>query len=162
MENARLDALRPPGRLLTVSPGYARLGRRLTDNVAETGGDIMGRYSIAEAAALLGISERTLYRRIEKGRVKKEREGGRAWVIIEEGDLPRGRQVADGMADLGVFADLLREKDARITELEERGESLAAQLGRAVGRGEELEKQILLLTGPRPSLVERIRRALGI
>lgn len=68
---------------------------------------VMGRYSIPQAAVILGISERTLYRRIKAGDIQVEKEGRRTWVILD----PKAAIAAE---------DALREKveELRLNELE--------------------------------------------
>lgn len=112
------------------------------------------RYSIAEAAALLGVSERTLYRRMKKGGIQVEKEGRRTWVILEEeGELPGGRQMAATVPLEKQIRSLRRELREERRRHEKEKAAMALEYG-------ELRGKVALLTAPggQPSWVERIRR----
>ena len=60
------------------------------------------RYSIVEAAALLGISERTLYRCIKRGVIQVEKEGEMKSLLGREVECEqRGREEKEHIGFLG-------------------------------------------------------------
>lgn len=85
--------------------------------------------TLTQACQTLGISQRTLYRRIDKGEIETKLEDNRRLVLAS---LPDGKpiaDVADTMADTGIAAlkdqndelkQRLKEKDSQIAELTEK------------------------------------------
>src|SRR5919202_5304631 len=128
-----------------------------------------GSLSLQEAAERLGISERTMLRRVKKGVVKAykaETPRGPVWRVILDGNgaVPDSGAVhhdssavpamADALQDaLDLAAQLQRENAAIVS----RNEQLAGQVGFLQAKLQDAERQIALLSAPRddaPSAVE--------
>jgi len=122
--------------------------------------------TVREAARHLGVTEKTIRAKIKRGEIQVTRQepfsGGFRYILeVELGEKPE-KPVGEPVGGPGVeiLVDLLKERDQRIRELQERLEETNRYWGVDRGRLQEVEKQILLLTGPRPALVERIRKAI--
>ena len=120
------------------------------------GAEGASRYSVPQAARILGISERAVRKRIEHGSMRAEREAGR-WVVY----LSTVKQVAEVEASAvepeepapvvdtstGLVEQLLQRLDHR----ERRIEELAGQLGYLQRGVQEKDEQLRLLAAPSSS-----------
>src|SRR5829696_1258600 len=109
------------------------------------------RMAVQEAAGLLGTSVDAVRKRIRRGTLRSEREDGRVYVWVDDGQdshAPPYREVAHGVQD-GVRSVVVEAKDAHIAALEERIGSLEKQLD---VRAEELRRKDHIIAG----LVERV------
>lgn len=100
--------------------------------------------SVKEAAELLGVSEKTIRRRIQRGQLKAEkvaRPGGFSYVVdIDEDTALPGRAAEDSVIHtLPALLEMIQERDAKI-------EQLSHQLGMYMERAGNLEGQMKLLT----------------
>jgi hypothetical protein len=129
-----------------------------------------GSLSLQEAAERLGISERTMLRRVKKGVVKADKADtprGPVWRVILDGSvaIPDSSAVhhdsspvpamADALQDaLDLAAQLQRENAAIVS----RNEQLAGQVGFLQAKLQDAERQIALLSAPKddaPSAAEQ-------
>src|SRR5215203_2770635 len=112
------------------------------------------RVDVQEAAGLLGTSVDAVRKRIRRGTLRSEREDGRVYVWVDDGQdshAPPYREVAHGVQD-GVRSVVVEAKDAHIAALEERIGSLEKQLD---VRAEELRRKdhiVAALTARVPEL----------
>ena len=107
-----------------------------------------GSWTIKEAASLLGVSEKTVRRRIRAGTVEAREVRGKRGVEWRVTGIPRA--TPDGSTDVStiIFSDLLREKDNRIEELNR-------MVGAAQMRINQLENENRLLKAPDTTVVKR-------
>lgn len=120
------------------------------------------RYSVPQAARVLGISERGVRQRIKAGTLAAEREGPR-WIVLllpeergtasgsvpEEAVLPaeeRGSIPPPTASVDSVPADLFREQQARLDRLQHEKEQAMQQAAYFQGQLEELREHVRLLT----------------
>jgi len=102
-----------------------------------------GPWTIRQAAARLGVSEKTIRRYINTGKLEARQEDGqhgRQWVVTalpEQPDITEHTELSTKL-----FADILREKDNRIEELNQ-------QLGAYKLRVGQLENEVKLLEAPK-------------
>lgn len=117
-----------------------------------------GRYSVPQAARIIGISERGVRRRIEAGTLAAERDGTR-WVVLLSPELggtgsgtapPHavpGGTLPPSTAPLdSVPADLYRELEARAARTQHEKEQAQQQAAYFQGQLEELREHVRLLT----------------
>ncbi len=73
----------------------------MSDNRESVAGDAMANkwQTVADACHTLGISQRTLYRRIKKGEIQSKLESGRRLILIDDS------QVTDSVASVADMAD---------------------------------------------------------
>lgn len=130
--------------------------------------------SIREAAAALGVSEKTVRRRVKTGEleaIREEASGGFVWRVyadqvegthvgqvdvqgshvIAHGDGQAGSLDTVGSQTVQALLEVLREKDATIARLQADKEGMAAQLGMFTERTANLSAQLLLLQAPAPA-----------
>ena len=75
------------------------------------------RMTLRQAAAVLGVSESAIRKRVERGTLRSDKgPGGRRYVYLDAG--------ADAMADKGADTSAMGERDALISELRARIEDL--------------------------------------
>jgi hypothetical protein len=101
------------------------------------------RYTVPEAAAMMGISAEAVRNRINRGTLRAEREGGRVFVLLESGqpsDSPRPTD--DRPNDRPELVEVLQ---ARIDDLKE-------QLGSERRANEENRRIIAALTQRIPAI----------
>ena len=92
----------------------------------KAGEDFMKKWlPISEAASKLGISDRALYYRIEKGKVESKIEDGNRFVRVDVSE-----NVSESASETvsEAFQKLFEEKDARIQQLESQVEKLFSLL----------------------------------
>jgi len=119
--------------------------------------------TVGEYAKKYGISEHTVYRKIEKGEIAAEKCQGN-WTILVKDDLSekKDNSVKDNEQDDQLIEQLrdeieyLREKLDQAQEDRQRADTIIMQLTK------QLEKQTLLLEDMRDrSLWKRVKTALG-
>lgn len=73
--------------------------------------------TVTDACQSLAISQRTLYRRIDKGLIESKLDNGKRFVLI---DLPSNKEKADNFDDMANMADmpLIEELKQKIAGLE--------------------------------------------
>lgn len=109
----------------------------------------MERCTIPEAAALLGISPRSVRELIESGRLEGSRLGGRWFVSL--GSVRRAREDSGGDEVLGRILEL-NELSRRVEELERRLEQVeAARAEEAPASAMRPALAPLFRTGPNPA-----------
>jgi gas vesicle protein len=107
---------------------------------------------ISEAASKLGISDRALYYRIEKGKVESKVEAGNRFVRVEISENPSentSEAVSETVAEAfeavsESFQKLIEEKDARIGQLTNQVEHLQKQASQQETHIERLEQLLAL------------------
>ena len=111
--------------------------------------------NIAQAAARLGVSTRTVRRYIKAGKIQAELVSGHFGEEYRILEIPTELCPAESEGethgqtpDQGSGQDLVQAVDI-IRELQERNLALAAQLGAATERIRNLESKIKLLTAPK-------------
>jgi hypothetical protein len=112
---------------------------------------------ISEAASKLGVSDRGLYYRIEKGKVESKVEDGKRFVLI---DASENISEQPSEATSEVFQKLIEEKDARIVELADQLEkvtSLLALSEKNVGVLSEQNQFLLEDNYHKPSFWQRLK-----
>jgi len=120
--------------------------------------------TLAEACQTLGISQRTLYRRIDKGKVESKTENNRRLVLVS---LPDDKPVADNMADSGRLAILqarnealeqdIEKRNRQIAELESDNLSLRSQLIERDRQVTELHQVVAVAQNQAQQLIERLQ-----
>jgi excisionase family DNA binding protein len=115
--------------------------------------------SVATAAAVLGISERAVRKRIAAGRLAAIRDGNR-WLVDLPTELvpepvPRGSSSATFRVPVqrGTTPESLAPLLTELSELRQRNEELAGQVGFWQGRYQEASEQLKLLQAPHESEV---------
>ena len=111
--------------------------------------------TVTDACHTLGVSQRTLYRRIEKGEIQSKLVDGRRLVLVG------GRQVADNLASVADMSDTalleqiqsenshlrdqvnklqeeLKEERERIEQAKERSDTIILQLTRQLEQSQRL------------------------
>lgn len=111
-------------------------------------------YSIKEAVGLLGISDKTVRRRLQNGELEGERvptATGYVWrVYVDQADSQVDDQVDIPPSQTAqALLDMLREKDAAIATLQREKMELAGQLGVFTERVRNLNDRVLLLEAPK-------------
>lgn len=85
--------------------------------------------TVAEACQYLAISQRTLYRRIDKGEIESKVENGRRYVKI---DLPNGKDMADDF-DSEInreLIDTLKKENENLRKQVDQQQAIIMQLSR--------------------------------
>ena len=101
--------------------------------------------TVKEAVGILSMSERTIRRYIAEGKLKSRLENGRRLVYVNQHDNGMSSDIPSD------FALLLKEKDARIQQLEEQIDRLTQLLAMTQKTASELtEQNQLLLYALRP------------
>ena len=111
---------------------------------------------ISEAASKLGISDRALYYRIEKGKVESKIEDGNRFVRVDVSE-----NVSESASETvsEAFQKLFEEKDARIQQLESQVEKLFSLLAISEKNVANLsnQKQLLLEDKRKTSFWQRFK-----
>lgn len=125
-------------------------------------------YSIKEAVALLGISDKTVRRRLHNGELEGERvptATGYVWRVyvdqpVDQVDV---QAAAAPTQTVQALLDVLRDKDATIAALQRDKQELSGQLGVFTERVRNLQDRVLLLEAPKeqPPRASWWRRVLG-
>lgn len=103
------------------------------------------RLTLRQAAAALGVSESAVRKRVERGTLRSDKGAdGKRYVYLPA--------VADTVADEGADPSATSERDALISEMRARIESLEHQLSEANTRDEEQRRVILALTSRIPAI----------
>lgn len=123
--------------------------------------------TLAEACQTLGISQRTLYRRIDKREIESKIENNRRLVKVS---LPDGKPVADNMAEMadsGRLAELqakneslerdIEKRNSRIAELETDNQALRNQLIERDHQVAELHRVVAVAQNQAQQLIERLQ-----
>ncbi len=104
----------------------------------------MDRLSVAQAAAVLGVTQAAVYKRIQRGTVEHDKDGeGRVFVYLDTSDIPSDQSMdgpdmsTDGSMDLSNSAEL-------IAELRAHNESLRQEV--EAWREESRRKDSILMT----------------
>jgi len=109
--------------------------------------------TLAEACQTLGISQRTLYRRIDKDEIESKLEDKRRMVLVS---LPDDKLMADSMADVADtditalkdenedLKQQLQERDSQIDELQAESQNLRELLDEKSSQLHDAEKQAIL------------------
>ena len=105
-------------------------------------------WTIKEAAKALGLSEKTVRRRIRDGTLKAEEIPGKHGLEYRITDLGRTRPL-DKSLDTRENTPLDKALDI-IKAVQEENERLAGQVGFLQALLQELENKVRLLTGPKP------------
>ena len=94
--------------------------------------------TVTEACHTLGISQRTLYRRIEKGELESKLEGNRRLVLVDDS------QEADGVANVADATDtaLLQQVQSEKTHLREQVKALQEELSQTSERHDTIVLQL--------------------
>ena len=104
----------------------------------------MDRLSVAQAAAVLGVTQAAVYKRIQRGTVEHDKDGeGRVFVYLDTSDIPSDQSMdkpdmsTDGSMDLSNSVEL-------IAELRAHNESLRQEV--EAWREESRRKDSILMT----------------
>lgn len=74
-----------------------------------------GWVTIAEAAARLEVSDRTIRRRVRDGELTSRKHKGRVLILLADDTMKRAG--GDGEPDMAALADIVRRQDAEIQYL---------------------------------------------
>ena len=156
-------------------PWARRSEDTMTDQVSDSLSD--SGLSLTDAAAQLGISERTVIRRIKDGSIKGQKIGegrGGIWRVYLDGlsDSPAPAtsdsraSLSDSVSDSQPAApevlrllELLEAERRERAALVQRNEQLAGQLGFVQAKLQDAEERIKLLEGPKDEPAPTPRRA---
>jgi len=83
----------------------------------------------AVACQVNGISERTLRRRINEGKIQSKREGNRLFVLVDTADMEavNSGQGADIQADTAIIEQVKRENELLREQLSEKDKQISQQ-----------------------------------
>jgi excisionase family DNA binding protein len=85
--------------------------------------------SVAEACQRLAISQRTLYRRIDKGEIESKLENGKRYVLI---DVPDDKEKADNFDNMTnrELIDTLQKENENLRKQVDQQQAIIMQLSR--------------------------------
>src|SRR5215203_927122 len=90
----------------------------------------MDRLSVAQAAAVLGVTQAAVYKRIQRGTVEHDKDAeGRVFVYLDTSDIPSDQSMdgpgmsTDGSMDLSNSAELIAELRAHNESLRQEVEA---------------------------------------
>jgi excisionase family DNA binding protein len=101
----------------------------------------------AEAAVRLGVSERTIWRRIKAGKLDTEHTTDGVRVLLTDAVSVNDRQVSDRATD-SPQPELMKALEM-VSELTRRNEQLAGQVGFLQAKMQDQDRQIALLMAPK-------------
>ncbi len=123
----------------------------MTDNLSDRVTDAL---TPAEAAVRLGVSERTVWRRIKAGKLQAEHTTDGVRVLLTHTASVDDRQasvasdtVSDAVTD-SLQPELMKALDM-VSELTRRNEQLAGQVGFLQAKMQDQDRQIALLMAPK-------------
>ncbi|MBI4301596.1 MAG: helix-turn-helix domain-containing protein [Chloroflexi bacterium] len=122
-------------------------------------------WSIAEAAAALGVSEKTIRRHIQSGKLKARKvpkAGGFTYLIDQTvaSELPASSRPTRPAEEL--LLDLLKERERLIASLQEERMKLVSQIGYLQSQIHHLQDQTKLQASSIPSSQEHPRSGFWI
>ena len=123
----------------------------MTDSLSDRVTDAL---TPAEAAVRLGVSERTIWRRIKVGKLDTEHTAGGVRVLLSDAVSVDDRQASvasDNVSDSATDSpqpELMKALEM-VSELTRRNEQLAGQVGFLQAKMQDQERQIALLMAPK-------------
>ena len=95
--------------------------------------------TVRDAAAALGVSERTIYKRVKRGELERETRHGRAYILIEC-EVPNGSDSSEHESER--VQNVIRELELRLKHAERERDVLRSELDLNGSERSELRHQL--------------------
>lgn len=120
----------------------------MSDERESVAGDAMAKkwQTVADACHILGVSQRTLYRRIKKGEIESKLESGRRLVLIDDSQVTDSVASVADMADTALLEQVKSENEHLRDQVTGLQEELKAERERTEQGKERSDTIIIQLT----------------